>query len=214
MSNQFFAGGTPEEYGLHYLIPSEEEYAGTSQDEIGPATATAPPANTGTDPGEIYRVGPRFVDNVQQHFQLIERALTAVLEHKARRQTQEGHREIKTVQLDSNGAGTVILFETNPGQKYALHRLYVHVEGYTASAPYTGTGSLQIQTGMTGAGGTTWSSYATSNGLPALYSSGRLSGVEAQDGESMLLKITGGPASTRVECRLAGVLGPISDHDE
>lgn len=188
---------------LHPEQPGQPE-------EIGPATAR-PPAKAGgsSDPGDIYAFGPNFVSFVTERFAAVEHLLASALSVRGRRREEEGFRIQATGQTDGTGAATIVLFEVNPGQKLVLHRLYVHAQGYTWAVPFTNAaGTISIQTD-----GMSWTASSLASGLPTYYTAGRLHAVEGQDGERVALVLTGGPASTRIECRGLAVLGPVTGDD-
>lgn len=176
--------------------------------EIGAATAAPPAPTPAADPGDIYRFGPNFVEFVTQRFAQVETLLAAALDQLRRDRAVEGWRQVKSAQTDASGDLTLELFQTNPNQKLALHRLYVAATGYTFASPFNGAGAmLEIQVnGKSWDGVSLVASAAGGASLPAVFTASRLQTVEAQDGETLTLKVTGGPASTMIEARLLGVL--------
>jgi hypothetical protein len=183
-----------------------------TEGEIGAATETPPaPAGGFADPGDIYAYGPHFVRYVTDEFNLMRKAMATILAQRAQRRQEEGHRIIASGQTDASGNATIDIVDLAPGQKFVLHRLYVHAAGYTWEAPFTGSGELLIQTN-----GMPWSGVSLVSGagqLPCYFSSGRLAAVEAQDGERLELKVNLGPVSTRIECRGSGVLTTVYGDD-
>ena len=183
----------------------------TEPQEIGASTATPPAVHGESDPGDIYRYGPNFVRFVHDRFAAVEVMLARYLDVMQRDREVEGQRFYASGQTDNTGALTLEIFTANPGQKFTLHRCYVHADGYTWAAPYTGAGSVELQ-----ADSAPWAGISLVNGsgqIPTVFSAGRLSAVEAQDGEKLAVVIVGGPVSTHVNVRGTGVLSSLAGND-
>lgn len=183
------------------------------QEEIGPSTATPPAEHGENDPGNIYRFGPNFVRFVTDRFAAIEQMLARHLDIQSRR-PKEGWRFLLTGNTDASGNARITIFSTSPGQKYIVHRLYVHAVGYSWHAPFTAAlGELTLDVDRI-----PWSGYSLASGtgqIPAYFTSGRLSAVEAQDGETISLNVVGTAtlANVQLEVRVAGVLSNVHAGD-
>lgn len=189
--------------------------------EIGAGpTATPPQRQQSGSPGSLEPYGPAWVGFVTERFQALEVAMAGILD-VLRLRPQEGFRVVASGQTDGSGNARIPLFNTAPGQSFALHRLYVHAEGFNFTAPYNGgSGRIEIGIGPQGAlstqgsveawdGASLVANAAGGTSLPTVFTASRLQAIEAQDGEVLAVNITGGPTNTRIECRAMGVLGTI-----
>lgn len=167
-------------------------------------TVSPPPAGQGaSDPGDIYRYGPSFVRFVHDRFAQVEVLLAATLDVLRRDRPVEGWRRVASGNTDSSGDAAITVVETAPGQKFTLHRLAISSPAYSYAAPFTGAGMVEVQID-----GATWDGVSLASGesqIPVVLTSGRLDAIEAQDGETLTVKVTGGPVSAQIVCRAAGV---------
>lgn len=176
--------------------------------EIGAGPTATPPRDVGhSDPGDVYLYGPNFVSFVQQRFAKVEQLLAGALD-VLRRTPLEGQRFLGTGNLDSSGNGKVEVFVAAPNQKFVVHRLYIHAQTYSWPAPFTDpAGEVLLLVNDK-----PWDGYSLVSGqgaLPAVFTAGRLAGLEIQDGESLRVQFKSGPRSLPVECRVAGVLSNV-----
>lgn len=208
---------TPEDVALAMRNELEPRAGTDHPDEgappvpVGAGGAIAPPPPLGAeDPGQNPAFGPNFVRFTIGRFAAVEQGLARLIDVLSRR-PQEGWRFVTDGNTDGSGNVTIKVFDASPNQKFALHRLYIHAEGKTWASPYTGAGEILILVN-----GVPWdgaSLVANSGQLPAVFTASRLAAVEAQDGETLSVKIVGGPASTRIECRCQGVLSTVHGDD-
>ena len=187
----------------------EQEFAG------GASTATPPAEHGPEDPGLNPEFGPNFVRFITGRFMHVERLMAGVLDVLSRR-PQEGFRLVRSGNTDANGNLTLLLCELAPGQKYALHRVYVEAVGYTWAAPYIDAAvhaylTLNLNDAAWDGGGL--GTGQTPGRLPCVFTAGRLYAVEAQDGERLTLQIVSGPASTMITARCQGVLENVHQRD-
>ena len=182
--------------------------------EIGPATDVAPaehePPAQREGGGLVY--GPTFVRFVVDRFAAVEQLMARMLA-KRENLPQEGQRFVASGNTDSSGNATIIIFDTNPGQKFALHRMYVHAEGKTWISPSQTSGEILVRVD-----GVPWDGGGLASGqspgqLPAVFTASRLAAVEAQDGERMDVTINVGPTNTQIICRCMGVLSGVYGDD-
>jgi len=183
--------------------------------EIGAGPTNVEPAEVETtysDTGGL-EYGPSFVRFVVDRFAAVEQMFGRLLE-KLQPRTREGWRFVKSGQTDADGNATIIIFESEPMQKYALHRMYVHAGGYTWSAPYTGGGEALINVNDSPWDGVSFTNTTPGySALPCVFTASRLQAVEVQDGERLTLQIKSGPHSTRIEVRCVGVLTDVHGDD-
>lgn len=186
-------------------------------DEIGAGTAARPPGRAAGDaqPGDVYRYGPHFVDFVTDRFASVERALATLLAERERRLEREGFRKVVGGNTDGSGNATVTVFELAPNQKFALHRLVVEAAGYTFASPFNGAGAYLevIVNGAVWDGVSLVAAAAGGSSLPCVFTASRLQAVEAQDGETLAVKVFSGPASTQLSVRALGVLTTVFGDD-
>lgn len=181
----------------------------------GGASTVTPPAPHGPEgPADGIQYGPSFVRFVVDRFAAVEQIMSRLLQRNMNA-AHEGWRFVKSSNTDASGnmAGStaLIIFESEPGQKFALHRLYVHAQGYSWKSPYTGSAELLVCVNDV-----PWAGLSLTSGqgaLPAVFTAGRLQGVEVQDGERLTLEIKTGPVSTRIEARCLGVLTTVAGDD-
>lgn len=203
------SNGYPDpDYAMALLLEEQNDGA---PEEIGPATAV-PPKRGGSpttgDPGSVPAWGPQFVPFVAERFKAVEIFLAKLLDDYTPREI-EGWRVIASGQSDSGqDVLTIPVMTAQPMQKYVLHRMYVHAEGYTFASSYTNAaGHVQIQVD-----GASWDGVSLVSGsgqLPIVFTQGRLAGLEVQDGETLSVVVTKPPASTRIEVRCSGVLSSL-----
>lgn len=132
-------------------------------------------------------------------------------------------RPVAAIQLDASGnsvggrqgpvgAGGVVspsvvsLWDCPQGYSFRLHRMTLHPDGITFGAPFVNAaGFIEIIRGGLMQDGI---SFATP-GLPLVWSAGTADAIDFTNGESVDVKVTGGPANTALSIRMQGTLEPI-----
>ena len=121
----------------------------------------------------------------------------------------------QSVKLDSNGAGTLILYTVEAGYLFLLNRLHVEVTTastvYTYGAPYTSaTGYLKVK----GGDGQTWDGTSFDPTAEGISIPGDITASDSYalfyyGYETVEVDIVGGPASGFVLVRGQGLLEPL-----
>lgn len=109
--------------------------------------------------------------------------------------------------LDDTGAAMIEVWTVPLGYMFNLHRLTVEADGYDPANPFINAdGWIEIDRGA-------WMEDFVSlddPGLPRIYTSGDDDAPYYTNGERIVLKVVGGPASTSLSGQIQGTLQPIA----
>lgn len=115
--------------------------------------------------------------------------------------------------VDLDGSGNAAAFElytVEVGYEFVLTRLEIFPDGYSQEAPFNpGTqGGLDIYRDGRWRDGVPFGG-TTGFTLPIVYTQSVGRAIHAQGGQELTLKVTGGPASTGLNCLTCGFLKPL-----
>lgn len=171
-----------------------------------------PSAETQEDiEAQLPQWGPPFVKFVDGRMSQLEKKVEKAIEKWSfQTQTILDFASVQTTAsggLDQVTTPNCILFETNPGFTFALHRLIINVMNGTnnAGSPFSAANAYwELRVGNEAVD---FGSMATNVGsLPAKLTYGTRDAPRCRDGEIMSLFMSAGPANTRLLMRIQGSL--------
>jgi hypothetical protein len=96
----------------------------------------------------------------------------------------------------------LVVYAVPPGQSFILTRTIVEASGFTPGVPFTGAGAyLDI---LRNDVREDFVSLAEAPGLPAISTDSETQGAVFQNGDQVIVRITGGPATTSITARIRG----------